>query len=66
MQGIAIDLSKKVQETLEKMTRQYGTCKKRSLGLCGKLPHLVTTSSSSASFPVGAAEVSVSCLNRAP
>jgi hypothetical protein len=48
------------------MTRQYGTCKKRSLGLCGKLPHLITMSSSSSSFSAGDAEASVSCLNRAP
>ena len=64
MQDITIYLSKKSQETLEKMTRQYGTCKKRLLGLYGKLPHLVTMSSSSSSFSAGVA--SVSCLNWAP
>ncbi len=55
---------KKLQETLEKMIRRHGTCKKRSLGRCGKLPHLVTISSSSSSFSVGKA--SVCCLNMAP
>ena len=55
---------KKSQETLEKMTRRYGTCKKRLLGLYGKLPHLVTMSSSSSSFSAGVAPVS--CLNWAP